>query len=274
ETAEAAWHDDVGEEEPWPLAVVETVQRFYRAMNDRRLETQLLQQSRSELGDRFVVLNDEHPSERPSVPERVAVLLPGPDVMRGQVDREGRALAKLGFDRHRTAQLFGEAEHLAQSQAGPLAEALGREERLEHSFHRLRRHPAAAIRNAQRDMLAAQAVRVARQNFVRRAEPQLAAMLHRVAGVEREVEERELERSGVGVHAPELVGHFDDDLDIGPQRRAEQGADVAEEVLEVDVLEFERLGASECEQLLRQARAAQRRVANSIEHSLDLDRVL
>src|SRR5262249_8275255 len=121
------------------------------------------------------------------------------------IEREGRALAQLGFDRHGPAELLGEAEHLAEAEPGALAKALGREEGLEHPLHGLGRHAAAVVRYLQGDMLASQAIGLALEHLIRGAEPELSTALHRVAGVEGEVEQRELERAGVGVDAPELI---------------------------------------------------------------------
>src|SRR5213592_3121502 len=47
------------------------------------------------------------------------------------VDLERRAMAGLAVDKHRAAALLDDAEHRRQPEAGALADALGREERLE-----------------------------------------------------------------------------------------------------------------------------------------------
>src|SRR5947209_1992441 len=80
---------------------------------------------------------------------------------RRQVKREGGPLANLGFDSDRSAQLLGETEDLTEAEAGALAEALGREERLEHPLHRLRTHAGAGVDDPKRNMLTAQSVRLA-----------------------------------------------------------------------------------------------------------------
>ena len=133
-------------------------------------------------------------------------------------------LPGFGFDRDRAADLLGETEYLAEAEAGAFAEALGGEEGLEHPLHHLRRHALAGVRNPQRDMLAAEALGLAVQHLVVRADLELAAILHRVARVEGEVEQRELERAGIGVDRPQLVGNFGDHLDVAAQRRPDQGA--------------------------------------------------
>ena len=65
------------------------------------------------------------------------------------------------------------------------------------------------------------------KNVVVRADPQSSAVLHRVARVEGEVEHRELERAGIGVDRPQLVGNFGDQLDVAAQRRPDQRGHVA-----------------------------------------------
>ena len=51
-----------------------------------------------------------------------------------QIDRDRRALAELAFDPDFAARLVGEAENLAEAEAGALADRLGREEGLERAL--------------------------------------------------------------------------------------------------------------------------------------------
>ena len=90
---------------------------------------------------------------------------------RWEVDREGRTLADLRFHRDRAADLLGEAEDLAEAKTSPLTEALGREEGLEHTFHRFRGHAGAGVSDAQGDMLAFQTLRRSREHDVLGADP-------------------------------------------------------------------------------------------------------
>ena len=58
------------------------------------------------------------------------------------------AAADLAFDPDLAARLVGEAEDLAEAEAGALADRLGGEERLERAVEHLRRHPAAGVGDA------------------------------------------------------------------------------------------------------------------------------
>ena len=75
-----------------------------------------------------------------------------PDRRRGlgarQIDRDGRALADLAFDPDLAARLVGEAEDLAEAEAGALADRLGGEEGLERALEHLGRHAAAGVGDA------------------------------------------------------------------------------------------------------------------------------
>src|SRR5678810_1429157 len=78
----------------------------------KRQEPQFIEHPGGEVGDQFVILNDEDRAG-----PRLAICLASPrghpGMPGGEVDRKGRALAELGFDRDRSAELLGKAEHLA-----------------------------------------------------------------------------------------------------------------------------------------------------------------
>ena len=65
-----------------------------------------------------------------------------------QIDRDGRAFAELAFDADLAAGLVGEAEDLAEAEAGALADRLGREEGLERALHDFGGHSAAGVGDA------------------------------------------------------------------------------------------------------------------------------
>ncbi len=174
------------------------------------------------------------------------------------------------LDGDRAADLLGKAEHLAEAQAGAFAEALGGEEWLEHAVHHLGRHPGAVVRDFEHHMLALEAFGLAGQDLVVRADLERTALGHRVACVERQVQEHQLERACIRVDRPQLVRDLGDNLDVAAQRRTHQGRDVREELLEVDLLDLERLRAGEREQLLGEACAAVGRAADAFQHSLYL----
>ena len=121
---------------------------------------------------------------------------------RGQEQHKGRSFVGLRLDGDRAADLLHEAEDLAKAEAGPFAITFGGEKRLEDPFHHLRRHAGAGVGDGYRDVLAAEAFGLTRKHRIVRADLQLATVLHCVAGVEREVEQHQLERAGVGVDRP------------------------------------------------------------------------
>ena len=130
----------------------------------------------------------------------------------------------------RAADLLGEAEHLAEAEAGAFAEALGGEERLEHPLHHLGLMPLPVSETRKATYSPARPSGLPSSTLVVRADLERSAVLHRVARVEGEVEERELERAGVGIDRPELVGNLGDQLDVASQRRPKQRRHVGEEM--------------------------------------------
>ena len=81
-----------------------------------------------------------------------------PDRRRGlgarQVDRHSGAFADLAFDPDFAAGLVGEAEDLAEAEAGALADRLGGEEGLERALEHVGRHAAAGVGDADLDIIA------------------------------------------------------------------------------------------------------------------------
>ena len=71
-----------------------------------------------------------------------------------QIDRHRGPLAELAFDADFAARLVREAEDLAQSQPGALADRLGGEERLERPLEHLGGHAAAGVADADPDIFA------------------------------------------------------------------------------------------------------------------------
>src|SRR3569833_1268219 len=62
-----------------------------------------------------------------------------------QVDGEARALADLAVDLNRTTGLVNEAVDLAQTEAGALADFLGREDRIEYLRQEVGRNARARV---------------------------------------------------------------------------------------------------------------------------------
>ena len=63
-------------------------------------------------------------------------------------------LPDLAFDPDLAARLVGEAENLAEAEAGALADRLGREEGLERAFEHVGRHAAAGVGDADLHIIA------------------------------------------------------------------------------------------------------------------------
>ena len=77
-----------------------------------------------------------------------------------QIDRDGRALAERAMSiADLAARLVGEAENLAEAEAGALADRLGGEEGLEHALEMLGRHAAAGVGDADADIVAGRGCR-------------------------------------------------------------------------------------------------------------------
>ena len=81
-----------------------------------------------------------------------------PDRRRGlgarQIDRHGRALADLALDADFAVRLVGEAEDLAEAEAGALADRLGGEEGLERALAHFGGHAAAGVGDRDADIFA------------------------------------------------------------------------------------------------------------------------
>src|SRR5262249_61866175 len=71
-----------------------------------------------------------------------------------QVDRERGALAELGSDVDRTADVADNAVHEREPEAGADADALGGEEGIEHLLEHVPGDAAAAVAHAQHEILA------------------------------------------------------------------------------------------------------------------------
>jgi len=132
--------------------------------------------------------------------------LDGPEMAR-QIELHRRALARLAVDRAVPSGLFDETVDLRQAEAGALPGFLGREEGLERPFPHLPGHAAAGIGNGDQDVLPGRDL-VMRlgiglvEERVRGLDRQLAVSRHRVARVDRQIEQRMLELVGVDQDGP------------------------------------------------------------------------
>ena len=139
-----------------------------------------------------------------AVRRRFGRALLNPGLRPRQVERDPRSLPELALDAERAAGLVDEAVHLRQPKAGALVRRLRREEGVEHPRQDVGRDAAARVRHRDRDEIALEAEpRVGRlQRRVLGRERDHAALRHGVAGIEREVDERELELGEIDPHRP------------------------------------------------------------------------
>ena len=116
-----------------------------------------------------------------------------------QLDRG--ALARRAFDPRGAARLARHAIDHRQAEAGALADFLGGEEGLERALEHFGRHADAGVADGELDIVAVLEVGVAADAAPASAdEGQHAAVGHCVAGVDREVEHRDLELGRIGHH--------------------------------------------------------------------------
>ena len=121
--------------------------------------SEILQQLGGELPDVVIVL--DHEDAVAAAPRgRLAAARRGFDRVHGrrglrQIDGEGRTLAGRAGDLDVAVGLLGEAERLAEAEAGSLADFLGREERFEDRLDQLGRNAAAGVRHGDGDEVAA-----------------------------------------------------------------------------------------------------------------------
>src|SRR5262249_2605803 len=111
---------------------------------------------------------------------------------------EGRAFADLGLRIDETAGLFDDAVDGREAETGALADLLGREERLEALVQNVRRDAGPSVGDLDQHIVGRRhaLVSVARAvsgSDVRGAHPELAAVRHGIAGVDREIDDHLLE---------------------------------------------------------------------------------
>ncbi len=218
------------------------------------------------LAHRGIVLDQHH--AQPGWNRRVDDVAGGIRHVRGgrfrQVERDGGAGADRAGHRDRAARLLDEAVHGAEPEPGAAALRLGGEEGLEGALAHRVRHAAAGVddvdrgtgvaRSAQVLQLALHAVR--QRGAAAAAKAQRAAVRHRVAGVDRDVQQRRLELHRVGQRVRAIGVDVDLDADAlvdGAVQHAGQRVDVGGQV---DRGGLQQLPAREREQLAGQFGAA------------------
>src|SRR6516162_629968 len=173
-------------------------------------------------------------------------------ISRGQVHFAPRqeqshcgAMADFAAYFRRTAGLTGEAVNHAEAKTGTFGRPLCRKERLERPGQHLGRHSRAGVGDLQTDKIPACAQpivgRPSRQCRSEGSHAQDAAFGHGIASVYREIDHRQLELSGVDIHRPQTRGQIDCDLDPAADGPREQLRHPAQQVIEVDARDGQRL---------------------------------
>ena len=170
-------------------------------------------------------------------------------------------MPQLAVDFGVPARLFDKAVHHRQAQAGARAGGLGGEKGLKSLGRHLGRHAAAGVADRQQHVLAGADIAVLVgvgivQRRIRHLDGQLARALHRVAGVDRQVEDRVLDLGRVHGGGPQPAGHDGLDLDGVANRAAHHVLKPQHQFADVDDLGRQRLPPPECQQLAGQLGAA------------------
>ena len=191
----------------------------------------------------------------------------------GQVDAHDRAGVRRAFDPHAAAQLLRGAQDLRQAKAGPGARRLGGEKRLEHLGQHRRGHAVAGVADGDGDVVARAGIACQRFGLgvtlgdgdVGGLDRQRADGRHRVARVDREVEDDQLDLGGIDHRRPEPRDQTPLQADMAAERTAQQAVHAGDNAIEVHRAGQQLLAAGEGEQLAGQRGAAFGRIANGRE---------
>ena len=172
-----------------------------------------------------------------------------------QPDFHRRAHAALAQDARRAAGLLGHAVHLGQAQSRALADALRREEGLEDACGDLGRHAFAAVGHRDAHVLAGRQ-HIRGRGGGARFEAQFAAAIHRVARIDRQVEQGHFHLVAVGHDAGAWRRDGEVQADAGTERGGDEFLHAFEEQLHVERAQVEGLVAREGQQLAGELGAA------------------
>ncbi len=170
---------------------------------------------------------------------------------------------EFGIHVDEAAGLLDDAVDGREAEPGSLADFLGREERLEDLVDDLGRYAGAGIGDIDAHVVGGRHAVVGQsRGFIRRdvgrLHGQLAAIRHRVAGVDREIDDHLFELRDVDLDRPEVAAVHEVELDLLADQAPQQHGQIGQGVAEVEHLRPQRLAARECEQLAHQRRGAGR----------------
>jgi hypothetical protein len=160
-----------------------------------------------------------------------------------EIDVHCRPLSAGARDFDLAAVSCDELVHDCETQACPAPGVFRSEKGLEHSRLDGRVDAGTVVADAH----ARRALSVSKRRF--RRELELSASRERVARVQDEIHEHELELRGVGKHRRPCVAGRPNELDVLADHRSQQRFDGGEDRVQVDRLRIESLRASEAEQL-------------------------
>src|SRR5581483_7013989 len=257
-TVHGARHHDVGEDQIDAAAAAQPFQRCLGVGNMRDLVAGAFEEIGRGLGNIQVILDEQdvHRRQRPrrnaTGRQRLASLRLGG----WKIERHRGPLADGAFEIDRTVRLTGEAISLTKAQTTAAPDLLGGEERLESALLHVVRHADAGVAHLDLDEVADEVPALFIECDITGTDAQRAAFRHRVARIEPDIEQRQLELAGVDLDRPESWRNVDDDADVAAQRSAEQIADGVELAVEIDALRAQRLPARESKQLSGERLAA------------------
>ncbi len=184
-----------------------------------------------------------------------------------ELELEGRSVARLAVDPDVSPTLLDDAKDRREPEAGAFALLLRGEEGLEDPCLRFAAHPDAGVAHRDSHVRAREHsgvfhLVVVIHLDVRRLDGQLAAIGHGVARIDREVHQKLLDLSGVGLDAPELGRRKYRQLDVCAEHASEHLVHVGDALVQVQDLRLEHLLTAECEELPRQGRCAVARLAD------------
>ncbi len=195
-----------------------------------------------------------------------------------QEDRKRRADILHAIDGDVSAGLLHDAVARRQPEAGPLPFFLRGEKWLEDVLLHLRRHARAGVGHRELHVLAGghfiDGIKIVHEiGDVFGRDRDRAALGHRVARIDAEIEQHLLELPRVGLEPPDFRAELRHDLDVLADHAPQHFFHVAHRVVDVDDAQKERLPAAEGEELVRERSREVRRLADFrevLEHPLPL----